>query len=504
MGNKIKKENIEELLKSYVEALFPIIYINHFDFKYVDELIEKTKLEKNIVEFVNGIGVVDHYTRVVENETTLIDFLKNIGDYGYESKNIIILKDVHDNLNDVEVISRLKQIIYRNSEIEGYASTIIIVSSKLNVPSELNEYITVLDIPLPKEKEIEEILNKFIEDYDQKIEEKLFYDLITLFKGLNRIQITQILNRAYQKKGTIDIDSIYLILKTKEQLIKKRGLLELIVNDENIENIGGLSNLKNWLKDKEKIFRDLGKAKKFGVDLPRGVLIAGLPGCGKSLSAKATSELFRMPLIRLDVGKLLGKYVGESEQNMREALKLAEAISPCVLWIDEIEKAFSGIGADSSANEVTTRLFGQFLTWMQEKKSSVFIVATANDISKLPPEFLRKGRFDEIFYVDLPSIDERKKILEIHLKKRKKITDKIDLTKIAELTKEYSGADLEAVVKIAIEKCFIDNKIEVETNDLENAVKEIKGIGENFKDIIKTIRDNNKKFGFKDASLGGK
>ncbi|WP_339240029.1 AAA family ATPase [Geobacillus sp. FSL W8-0466] len=181
-------------------------------------------------------------------------------------------------------------------------------------------------------------------------------------------------------------------------MIKKSGILEMIPLKESFDEIGGLDNLKEWLFNKSRVFKNMNKAIEYGVDIPKGVLVVGMPGCGKSLNAKATAHLFRIPLLRLDMGRLMGKYVGESEANMRKAIKLAEAISPCVLWIDELEKAFAGIG-NSGNTEVASRLFGHFLTWMQEKQSPTFVVATANDISNLPPELLRKGRFDEIFYV---------------------------------------------------------------------------------------------------------
>lgn len=188
---------------------------------------------------------------------------------------------------------------------------------------------------------------------------------------------------------------------------------------ETIDDIGGMDILKEWLKRKSKIFKNMARAETYGVDIPKGVLTAGIPGCGKSLNAKAAASLFEVPLLRLDMGRLMGKYVGESEANLRNAISLAEAISPCVLWVDELEKAFAGIGGTGGSAEVTTRLFGNFLTWMQEKSSPAFVVATANDITRLPPELLRKGRFDELFYVGLPKEPEREKIFEIHIHKRR-------------------------------------------------------------------------------------
>ncbi len=228
-------------------------------------------------------------------------------------------------------------------------------------------------------------------------------------------------------------------------------------------------------------------------------MIVGMPGCGKSLTAKATANLFNVPLLRLDVGKLLGKYVGESEDNMRRAINIAEAISPCILWVDEIEKAFSGVG-ESGGHEVTTRLFGYFLTWMQEKTSSVFVVATSNDISKLPPEFLRKGRFDEIFFVDFPNDEERRGIIELHLKKRGKLNKDIDSIKLLKETKGYSGADIEAVIKDTIEKSFINDKKIITTEDIISKIKDTKPMSESLKDKIDKLKEALKTIDVKKAS----
>ena len=227
---------------------------------------------------------------------------------------------------------------------------------------------------------------------------------------------------------------------------------------EGIDDIGGLVRLKAWLERKAKIMANLSRAREFGVETPKGAVIAGMPGCGKSLTAKAASIRFGLPLLRLDVGALMGRYVGDSEANMRRALELAGDVSPCVLWVDELEKAFTGIARDAtSGSEITSRMFGYFLTWMQEKTDPVFVLATANDISLLPQELLRKGRFDEIFYIDLPNEKERAAILKVHLKKRNKYTSPIDAEGLAKKTDGFSGADLESVVKDAIEQAFLNN-----------------------------------------------
>ena len=444
--------------------------------------------------------MVNFKNKSLMKECDLFEFLNFVKDDGYENPTFIVLKDVHNQLEKPEIVSLLKYIAERNLYNELYNASVFIVSSKLKIPEELEHFITVFDMPLPSVKEIKAIIMQFKNDLEIDVPDDILNEIAISLKGLNEFQIKQILNLAYQDGGCLDFDDKQLILTQKEQLIKKAGLLEIISVNESIEDIGGLENLKEWLYKKERIFNQLDKAIKFGVDVPKGIMIVGMPGCGKSLSAKATAKLFEIPLVRLDVGRLMGKYVGESEENMRKALKLSEAISPCVLWIDEIEKAFSGVGGSGGGNDVTTRLFGQFLTWMQEKENIVFIVATANDISKIPSEFLRKGRFDELFYVDFPNDGERRKIIEIHLKKRGKWNREIDVISIVKLTEGYNGADLEAIIKEAIENCFISGRDCVTTEDLKNAQQSIKSISSTLKKRIEQIKEAVKDLDLKPAS----
>ena len=501
--------NTVNLLASYVEALYPIIYINHFDFKVIDDIIASIAGDRKIVEYNNGLGSVDFKTKSAMSamqECGLTKFLNDVKDDGYDQDDgydhstLIVLKDVHNQLDDPAVISLLKYIAERNLYNDEYSASIFIVSSKLHIPEELEDLITVFEIPLPDDSEIRNIILEFAQDLDIDIAEDVLNEITISFKGLNEFQIKQILNLAYQEGGCLDFDDKQLIFREKEQLVKKAGLLEMILVREDINDIGGLENLKDWLGKKERIFNQLDKAIKFGVDIPKGMMIVGMPGCGKSLAAKATAKLFKVPLVRLDVGRLLGKYIGESEENMRRALKLAEAISPCVLWIDELEKAFSGIGSTGGGSDVTTRLFGQFLTWMQEKENTVFIVATANDISRIPPEFLRKGRFDELFYVDFPNNEERKKIIEIHLKKRGKWNRDLDIISVVKDTNGYSGADLEAIVKDAVESCFVEGRKQITTDDLKKAQKSIKSISSTLSTRIKQIKEAVKDMDLKPAS----
>ena len=498
------KRSAINMLASYVDALHPIIYINHFDFKVIDEAIGSLGENVKCIEFNNALGMLDFKTKSPMFECDLEKFLNLTMDDGFENETFLVLKDIHGELNNPRIIALLKKIAENNLYNDNYSTTIFIISEVTVIPHELENYITVFDIPLPTIKEIYNLIHEFINDLELVVDEDTVNDIALSFKGLNEFQIKQILNLAYQDGGCIDKDDKLLILKEKEQLIKKSGMLEIVSFSETVDDIGGLENLKIWLERKAKVFANLDKAIKFGVDVPKGTLIVGMPGCGKSLTAKATASLFKIPLVRLDVGRLLGKYVGESEGNMRKALKLAEAISPCVLWIDEIEKAFSGVGGDGGGSDVTTRLFGQFLTWMQEKENTVFIVATANDISRMPPEFLRKGRFDELFFVDLPNGEERRKIIDIHLKKRNKWNKDIDSIALIKKTKGFNGADLEAVVKDTIEKAFIDGESVITTEALLETVNDTKSISSTLKDKIKQIKDTVNKIDIKPASVPDK
>lgn len=494
------KRSTVNILASYIDALHPIIYINHFDFKVIDDALSRVGANVKCVEFNNALGLVDFKTKSPMQECDLEQFLKLTMDDGFEQETFIVLKDAHGELNNPKIIALLKKIAENNLYNDNYSATIFILSETTVIPRELENFITVFDIPLPTTTEILGIINDFISDMEITVEEDTINDIALSFKGVNEFQIKQILNLAYQDGGCVDKEDKVLILKEKEQFIKKSGMLEIVNFTETIDDIGGLENLKDWLARKAKVFANLDKAIKFGVDVPKGIMIIGMPGCGKSLTAKATASLFEIPLVRLDVGRLLGKYVGESEENMRKALKLSEAISPCVLWIDEIEKAFAGVGGDGGGNDVTTRLFGQFLTWMQEKENTVFIVATANDISKMPPEFLRKGRFDELFFVDLPNGEERRKILDIHLKKRNKWNKGIDSIALIKETDGFNGADLEAVVKDTIEMAFIDGRNSITTEDLIKSVKDTKSISSTLKDKITEIKSTINKIDIKPAS----
>lgn len=493
------KLSASQKLASYVDALRPLIYINYFDFQAVDKLITDAGKGFTIHEYNEADCYIDFATKAPKQRYGLAEFL-SLFDTNEAKKAFIVLKDVHHQLNNPEIIARLKSIALKTMYNDNFYVTIFLVNSNLVIPPELEKMITVFDIPLPSQKEIEAIIQDYGKRFNSDLTEDALNELTVSFKGLSDFEIRQILNLAYQKSGTIDKNDKELILNEKEQIIKKTGMLEIVKFDSSLDDVGGLAKLKDYLKNKARIFNNLGEAKKFGIDLPKGVLIVGMPGCGKSLTAKATAKKFEVPLLRLDIGKLMGKYVGESEDNLRKSLKTAEAVAPCVLWIDELEKAFAGVGGTGGGSDITTRLFGNFLTWLQEKDSSVYVVATSNDISKLPAEFLRKGRFDELFLVELPVPEERRNIFEIHLKKRGQLTRDIDTIKLLKETAGYSGADIEAVVKETIETAFISDDRTVTTAKILETIKITKSISETLKDKVKDLKTEHDKYNFKPAN----
>ena len=500
---------METNLVKYLRARRPIIWVNSGDYKEIDTIVkEATKdyQDKAIYEY-RAFGMVDFETKVKEEDVTdLYNFLDTLYSEGIKTNVFLLIKNAEEEMKDAKNIAYIKKIAETRYSSPDYNFTIIIVSETETVPKELEKFTSILDIPNMSKDEIEKYILKFSKDNNIKVDEKDIGEVAISLKGLTKLEIDHVLNMIIESKNNISISGRDIIIKEKGQIIKKSSILEIIDFKEKIEDIGGLEGLKEWLKSKAQVFRRLDEAKKFGVDTPKGVLLVGMPGCGKSLAAKASARLFNVPLLRLDIGRLLGKYVGESEHNMRVALKTAESISPCILWIDEIEKAFAGINQDGGASDITKRLFGQFLTWLQEKENTVFVVATANDVTVFPPEFFRKGRFDEIFFIDFPNEEEREKIFKIHLEKRGKLNDKIDIKKLAKETIGYCGADIEEVVKMTVEIIFNVEDIENEedskltTQDLLDSIKSIDSLSNILADKIEVLKKGYDKFKIKSAS----
>lgn len=504
----IDMKTFKRNLVRYADAGLPIIYIDTFEEDKAKEIICELcrQNRRGIIEW-NLLGARDcsEGQNIPLPKADLAATLQLLIDDDNLNNKTLILQDAHFSLDKPETISALKAIAQGITRGKYDECNVCIISPLVPLPKELENYTTIMELDPLTDDNIKKILIDFIHAQDiEEPEEDLLDKLVTRLKGLSQTEIDNILSLAISEDGMLTSSDLPKILRQKEQLVKKSGILEMIHVKENMNDIGGLEKLKEWLLRKAEIFKRINKAQNFGVDIPKGVLIAGMPGCGKSLTAKAAAKAFDdVSLLRLDMGRLMGKYVGESESNMRRAIRLIEAMSPCVLWIDELEKAFAGVKSDGSGSEVTMRLFGSFLTWMQEKDSLAFVVATANNIATLPPELLRKGRFDETFYVDLPNKTERKKILEIHIRKRRPTDlNKIDLDKLADKTEGYCGADLEGVVREGIESAFIHKKTSLTTADILEAIKGTHSLSEIMGKQIEQMEKTYKEYKLKRASVG--
>lgn len=501
----MQTKNLIEQLRAHVESHYPLLYLVTFEEHDADKLIidvmKATAEQRRIIEWNMARGQVKFDTKVAMTGYTDLATALDIWLDMELDNHILVIKDAHLALRENPLaITRLKMLANKIVHDQATTATVFLVSSQPCVPLELEKFITLFDLPLPDEDGIKGIVNEYAKAYDLKVPDEAVSKLAQAFRGLSKHEIVQLLNRGYQQDGHVGTEDLDLVLTEKEQIIKKSGILEMVPVKEKLDDIGGLEKLKSWLKQKAVVLNNLEEARKFKVDSPKGIMIVGMPGCGKSLTAKAAAKLFELPLLRLDVGSLMGKYVGESEGNMRRALKQADAVSPCVLWIDELEKAFVGIGSGNAGSEVASRLFGYFLTWMQEKTSPVFVLATANDISALPPELLRKGRFDEIFYVDFPNETERAAIFDVHLKSREKSSPAIDHKILAAKTDGFSGADIESVVKEAIENAFVDGKAKLNTDRLLTVIKETQPLSVVMKDKVKEYKEKFSQTKIKPAS----
>ena len=499
--------------QKYIDVNTPIIYINDFDFARVDEIIQSVIGRKKIFEWNPATGTTDFNnknSRGLGVEQSLVHFLRE--QYTVEvdeslpiREKFLVLREIQDYIDNPEVKTLLTLIAQRKLYDRRFETTIIIVSSVNKVPTEISQYVTFLDIEIPKDDEINILINEHIEanGYTGFIEsdrEKLMPSL----KGLTSYEIDRILDMAMSNNGSLSAEDKEMILRQKKGMVKKSGLVELIDTPERLDSIGGLDDLKQYLEAKANIFHNLSDAINFGVSIPKGVFLVGMPGCGKSLCAKAAASIFEVPLLKLDMGSMMGKYVGQSEENLRKAIKIAEAAAPCILWIDEIEKAFSGVGGQNDA--VLTRMFGNFLFWMQEKSSPVYVIATANNAESLPPELKRKGRFDEIFCVNLPNNDERKKIFEVHLNKlsgKSCLKDKpsFDFEKLSLETAGFNGADIESVVHQTVETSFLE-KSPVSTEAMIKIARKTLSITKSCKKQIDAMRAVFKESSFRDATTG--
>ena len=511
------KQTINRLSK-LLAVNAPIILIRDFDYARTDFILNKAKGGYELVEWNPSGGdsfFLSKASKTPNVEPSLSAFLKEIWmqDPCYRTPRILVLKGIEECLAEGDVRFSLSMIAQRflydkgSSQLRtaSFETRIVIVSSWMKVPQDLIPYVSFLEVDYPDDQEIQEIIREHVEvnNIKQNVEDST---LKRALRGLSRFDIDRVLDMAMGDNGTLTPEKEGLILEHKKQIVKQSGVVDLIDARVRSEDIGGLDYLKNYLGKKAKVFQDWDKADEFGVRMPKGIFIVGMPGCGKSLCAKAAASIFGgLPLVKLDIGSIMGKYVGESEERLRKAIRVSEAAAPCILWVDEIEKAFSGIGDEG--NSTLTRVFGQFLTWMQEKESQVYVIATANKVDHLPPELKRKGRFDEVFCVHLPVKTEREAIFRVHLgkltgKKCYKGVDDLALSELADKTDGYCGADIEAVVKDAVEVCF-DNLTVLTKEVLSKCVDDTISISRYCQDEIKQLQELLEKSTFRNA-LDGK
>lgn len=483
MGNTKFMQDFANL----VNAGFPYIYIPSYEEERIINTIESVIQSKNLLKTdrklflwaqTDGLVCNGAKTRDSADPLHAIESVANAKDDA-----IYLFKDFHvyfggdrNSRPDYAVIRKLRDII---PTLKSSRKTIVFVSSKLVIPCDMEKEISILDFALPNTEEIQALLEDLIGGLNPESVHLTEDEKITLSRsalGLTMQEAENAFCRAIVIEKGLDIRALSIIHEEKNQVVKKTGVLEFVKSDLGIDNIGGLENLKKWLIRRNNSWSE--RAQAYNLPAPKGVLITGVPGCGKSLTAKAMSAIWGLPLLKLDMGKIFGGIVGSSEENMRKAIATAEAVSPSILWVDEIEKGFSGLksGGDSGTS---ARVFGTFLTWMQEKTDPVFVIATANDISSLPPELLRKGRFDEIFFVDLPTKKEREKIFKLHIDKRVRGSsvqhelqaDDDVCRELAEMTAGYVGAEIEQIVISAMYEAFYAER-GLQKSDVVKAIRE--------------------------------
>lgn len=404
--------------------------------------------------------------------------------------SLVVLKDFHPWLSDPTVVRGLRDLSHA---LKSTYTTVILLSPTLFIPPELEKEISVLDVPLPTFAELFELLKEIATVVTKgklaKVEltQTDAEAMVKAAQGLTLAEAENAFAKAIADDGRLKREDVALVLEEKRQVIRKSGLLEYFAAEQKLADVGGLDLLKGWLDRRQAAFGEA--ARKFGLPEPKGLLLLGVQGCGKSLTAKAVAAQWGLPLLRLDMGRIFSGLIGSSEENLRKAIHVAESVAPVVLWIDEIEKGLSGVrSSDASDSGVTARVFGTLLTWLQEKTAPAFVVATANRIDSLPPELLRKGRFDEIFFIDLPEHAERKEIFEIHIRRRRRDPSAFDVAALAHATDGFSGAEIEQAIVSALYDAFAE-KTELAERHLVKAVGETKPLSVTMSEEIDRVRD---------------
>jgi ATP-dependent Zn protease len=420
----------------------------------------------------------------------LLEAMQNVNDIAEKGKNyILIFPDFHlylQNPADPITITLIRQLKYMEPRIKNGKCSIIFISHSNNIPMELKDIISVEIIKMPSRQELEEKFNKLLNETGISIPKPIQEQVISTSLGLTINQSYRLFSLALVRKNRSPEEMVDVVASGKKGIISSSGALDFFSPNEVPKYLAGVEVLKEWLNLRMDAFSM--EAEKYGLPKPKGVFLMGIPGTGKSLTAKYIAGTWKMPLIRFDVGAVFGSFVGQSEEQMRAALHLAEAVAPAILWIDEIEKAISS-GSGALDAGVSNRILGSFLTWMQEKTAPVFVIATANDISHLPPELMRKGRFDEIFFLDLPNEQERAEIFRVHLKNRNRDPSTFDIEKMVELSEGFVGSEIESAIIEGLYRAFNDGRRDVRNEDIFESLKKTKPLSVTKKDMIEKLRE---------------
>ncbi|MBP6632579.1 MAG: AAA family ATPase [Kofleriaceae bacterium] len=479
------KAEVEDLIR----ARYSLLSVSSHEEARVEESLRKLCVEREmrleVWSITEGFKVVANGsgTRDVKDPMKALDHVLR-----GEGRALYVLRDFHPFFKEPAVVRRLRDLAH---ELRKTKKSLILLSPITKVPPELEKSVAaIVDWELPTRSEIEEAARKLLPSAPPATQQMIESDPTFIERvvegalGLTLVEAENVFAKSMVRTHTFDLETI---LEEKKQIIRKSGLLEYYEQREEFSDVGGMDIMKDWLVKRRNAFSS--RARDFGLPLPKGILLIGVPGTGKSLTAKAVGALWQMPLLRLDVGKIFGGLVGSSEENMRNVIKTAEAIAPAILWIDELEKGFSGTASSGQTDGGTTsRVFGSFITWLQEKTTPVFVIATANNVSALPPELLRKGRFDEIFFCDLPDREDRRAIMDIHLRKKGRDPGQFELEKLADATIDYSGAEMEQAVVAALYDAF-DTGNDLTTAGLLHTLKDIVPLAVTMREQIDSMRE---------------
>jgi len=417
-----------------------------------------------------AVGNAATHNPAMYNTADPVQALANLETMNIEA--VFVLKDFHRHMDNPVVVRRLRDV---GQKFSANRRTLVLTAPAIEMPPELVSLVEFLDLPLPDRDRLREIIRETYTRMAGTHTLRLQLDsngvdaMAANLRGLTEEAAERAISQTIVGRQALSPECITDVLDAKKALLKRSEMLEFVDSTANMSSVGGLENLKTWLAQRRNSWD--AQALQFGLDPPKGVIILGVQGCGKSLCARAVAGEWKLPLVKFDTAAVYDKFIGETEKRIQKVFKVAEGLAPCVLWIDELEKVFAGSGPDSASADagVSSRLLASFLSWMQERKSAVFVAATCNNVTVLPPELIRKGRFDELFFVDLPSVDERKQVFSIQLTKRKRDPADYDLDRVAEVAKGFSGAEIESAVQTGLYAAFA-RKQELSTEDLLTAL----------------------------------